>query len=383
MGNHEKYEIKSLYDNILKTMMDALEALADAKTGEMERLKEFGFKVTAEEFKGFVGKGKNDTLTDDETNKAYNTLVNKKLNPYFAGGAEKISNTTGGKISTIQGNIQSGFAEAGTNMLKAVDPKILDKLVKSSAKLGTAIGKLGAKMITAFSKVAPHIKAISKAIIITIAAVASFKIALAGLKIISSIIKLFKLWRAGALTLNMVLAANPLGLIALAIAAVIAAGVALYLNWDKVKKKCKELWKDLKTYFGKIRDSVKEKLQPLLDFFKNLMKKWDDFKTSVKNFKMPSISIGKPKILGGEGLVQLGKKKAIGGVIPRDNYPALLHEGERVQTKQEVHQDNRKQGNTYHFGNIIIQGSGYAKLDAKNLLRSIVSELEMSGGAGA
>ena len=40
-----------------KSVSDAIEALADAKLGEMERLKEFGFKVSKEQFdsKGFGG----------------------------------------------------------------------------------------------------------------------------------------------------------------------------------------------------------------------------------------------------------------------------------------------------------------------------------------
>ena len=39
-----------------KSLMDAMEALADAKMGEFQRMKEFGFKISAEEFKGYVGK---------------------------------------------------------------------------------------------------------------------------------------------------------------------------------------------------------------------------------------------------------------------------------------------------------------------------------------
>ncbi|KJR48399.1 phage tail tape measure protein, family [Desulfosporosinus sp. I2] len=54
-----------------KTISDSMEALADAKNGEFERMKEFGFKISAEEFKGFVGKGKNDDLSNTETMTAY------------------------------------------------------------------------------------------------------------------------------------------------------------------------------------------------------------------------------------------------------------------------------------------------------------------------
>ncbi|MCB6585331.1 hypothetical protein, partial [Streptococcus gordonii] len=42
------------------SVQDAIEALGDAKMGEMERLKSFGFKVSADEFeqKGFKGVSK-------------------------------------------------------------------------------------------------------------------------------------------------------------------------------------------------------------------------------------------------------------------------------------------------------------------------------------
>lgn len=372
-----------------KTMMDAMEALADAKTGEMERLKEFGFKVTADEFKGFVGKGAKDNLTDAETNKAYSTLVNKKLNPYFGGGAEKISKTTGGKISTIQGNISSGLQDAGYNMMKGIDPKLLDGLVQASAKLGETLGGLGAKMINAFAKVKPHISAIGKSIVIATAAVVGFKLAFTALTTMRIIITLFKAWRAGTyaatvaqLGLTSAMLLSPFTWIAIAIAAVVAAGVALYLNWDKVKAKCKELWETTKKYFKKLKESALDTLQPLLNLFGKLGDKWDNFKKSITSFKMPKIGV--PKWLGGDGFIQKASKKSIGGVIPRDNYPAILHRGERVQTMQEVHQDNRKQsGNSYQFGDIIIQGSGNSKQDAKSIMDAIVREIEMAGGAGA
>ena len=57
---------------------------------------------------------------------------------------------------------------------------------------------------------------------------------------------------AGAITT----VATPIGWIVLGLAAVVAAGVALYKNWDTVKAKAGEVWNSIKTAFGGIRDSI-------------------------------------------------------------------------------------------------------------------------------
>lgn len=56
--------------------------------------------------------------------------------------------------------------------------------------------------------------------------------------------------------LNAIMAANPILLVALAIAALVAAGIALWQNWDTVKAKAQELWGKVKEAFGGIRDSI-------------------------------------------------------------------------------------------------------------------------------
>lgn len=129
-----------------KTLSDAIEALADSKLGEFERLKEFGFKVSAEEFKGYVGKGKNDDLTEKETNLAYSKLVSSKLNPYFDGGAKKLSTSGSGLWNALTGNIQSKAQDAGLKVLEQLKP-VLASAIKYfdaiSPKIDAMIGKIG------------------------------------------------------------------------------------------------------------------------------------------------------------------------------------------------------------------------------------------------
>lgn len=122
-----------------KSVMDSMEALADLKTGEFERMKEFGFKFSADQFKGLVGKGPKDTLTDAENNAAYDLLVKNSLSPTFKGGAKELSNTVAGQWSTTTGNLEAMGADLGSAFLPAINKVLipinaeLDKIGKSKA----------------------------------------------------------------------------------------------------------------------------------------------------------------------------------------------------------------------------------------------------------
>ncbi|MEA5008222.1 hypothetical protein [Clostridium tyrobutyricum] len=125
-----------------KNVMDAMEALADMKTGDFDRMNEFGFKFSQAQFKGLVGKGEKDDLTDAEMNKAYSLLVKNRLNPVYKGGAQELSKTTAGQWSTTTGNIESMFSDVGKVFLPAINKTLipinasLDKLGKSKAFAG-------------------------------------------------------------------------------------------------------------------------------------------------------------------------------------------------------------------------------------------------------
>ncbi|MEG0775498.1 hypothetical protein [Clostridium sp.] len=120
-----------------KTVQDAMEALADAKNGEMDRLKEFNAKVSAEEFEQLGFKG----------------VVDGKLKSQFAGGAAKLSNTGAGLMSTIKGKIGSKAQDWGLSMLEKSKPMLqsiitlLDspKFASFSKKLGDGLAFVGSK----------------------------------------------------------------------------------------------------------------------------------------------------------------------------------------------------------------------------------------------
>lgn len=66
-----------------------------------------------------------------------------------------------------------------------------------------------------------------------------------------------KVARLAMLGFNMVMAANPIALVVLAIAGLVAAGIALYKNWDTVKAKALELWAKVKSAFSTGIETIK------------------------------------------------------------------------------------------------------------------------------
>lgn len=106
-----------------KTVSDAMEALADAKMGEMERLKEFGYKGSS----------------TDDPNK-----VMSDLQKMYAGGADNLSMSASGIASTIFGNLQTGLTEMGTGILNSIIPAMsgLATFMQNSIPTFTQVGQI-------------------------------------------------------------------------------------------------------------------------------------------------------------------------------------------------------------------------------------------------
>lgn len=107
-----------------KTVMDAMEALADAQLGEMERMKEFNFKLTQEALTQAGG--------DLFKTKNANGMT---IMDVFGGGSVKMSTSASGKWSTVMGNLEDGLSKGGLSLLTALQP-LLDLMVTNSDKIG-------------------------------------------------------------------------------------------------------------------------------------------------------------------------------------------------------------------------------------------------------
>lgn len=110
-----------------KSIMDAMEALGDLKVGETERLKEFGFKVSAEEYKkkGFEG-------------------VSGDLGDFYGGASAKLAGSGSGLLSTISGKLKSNSADFELGVVEEMKPVLND-------------------VISLIDEAQPHIKNLSSA----------------------------------------------------------------------------------------------------------------------------------------------------------------------------------------------------------------------------
>lgn len=109
-----------------KTVSDAMEALADADMGEMERLKEFGYKGSS---------------TDDPKK------TREELSKMYSGGSAKLAQSGAGAFSTMVGNLQTGLSEMGTGILQSLVPamsgvtSMLQGALPTFTAIGNAIGQ--------------------------------------------------------------------------------------------------------------------------------------------------------------------------------------------------------------------------------------------------
>jgi hypothetical protein len=231
---------------------------------------------------------------------------------------------------------------------------IFKNLVTELAPFGTTVLS-GLQSFT--SLISNNWPAIKETVIGLGTAVLTFKGIMMGLSVIGTINTLMTAWRTGTMAatlaqmgLNAAMWASPLTWVVAGIAAVVAAGVLLYRNWDTVKAKAVELWNKIKTHWellkqssiivwGMVKDKISSAMEtakskvsaffsPLLNFISNAKAAWDRFVSALKNFKMPKI--GLPKWMGGKGLIQLPGHATGLSSVPHDDYVARLHKDETV-----------------------------------------------------
>ena len=302
----------------------AVEALIDAQAGELERLKEFGITkaMTLEQgekmFAGVQIANNNGQIVNQEKfNEAMLALMEDK----FTGGMEKQATTIRGMWSTVTGVTKNALANIlgmqndGTVKAGSFLDLIREKVGALSEKFQQAqsdgtIDAIGEKVAKAAEIAGKGLDLVGKAIkwvydnsnwlIPVLAGVvggfAAFNILSTIIPLVSSLIGVVKGVSAAGGILNAVMMANPIILVAGLIAVLIAAGVALWKNWDTVKAKAQALWAKIKEVFGKIRDAivgafdtVKKKVKPVIDWIQT---KIDKLKSAFDTVKGVFSSLG-------------------------------------------------------------------------------------------
>lgn len=257
MGLDPSMEALTAYGNTAaamgKSLNDMVEAVADAATGEFERLKEFGIRASSQGEKvTFTFQGVKTTVGK---NSAEIESYLKKIGlTKFAGGIEAQSKSLSGQFSTFQDNVQMAAASVGRLFIP---------------RLNELMGRI-TPMIERMQKWAEANPDIVKGIAAAGVALLAFGVTV---KLITGAVALF----------NAVSALNPWVLVA---GAVVAAALLIYKYWGPISEWFRALWEKVKGVFNRFVNFAKNLLMnftpvgiiykywgPITDWFSGMWEK--------------------------------------------------------------------------------------------------------------
>jgi len=265
-----------------KSLDQMIEAVADAATGEFERLKEFGIKAKSQGNNvAFTFQGV--TTTVGKNSKEIEKYLIGIGNTKFAGGMEAQSQTVNGKLSTLKDNFAQAAAAIGNTLLPAISSIF--------------------ETITPALEAIQHFAQENQTVVKVIAAVGVgllalggiFKVASGAISVITTVWKglnfVMSAFRTIMIAVNYVFALNPILVSVLAISAAI---YLIYRNWDTLKPYFVKLWNGIKYVFTTAIKAIKFYLwdmnpvvliynnwSKVVDFFRNL---WGTVKGLFQSF---------------------------------------------------------------------------------------------------
>lgn len=286
-----------------KSFDQATEALIDAQTGELERLKEFGItkamieKKAGEMFKNIqVVNNKGQITNQEKFNEAMLALMEDK----FAGGMEKQSNTLKGIWSTVTGVTKSAMASmvgmtssgsvktgSALDILKSKVKSVADTLEQwqSDGTLDALADKAGNLLSGGLNKASAALKFLKDnanwlipVLEATVAGFVAFNIVNGAAKTIKSFTMIINVLKVAFAGLNVTTFAWQV-----AVVAIVAVILLLIANWKKVitwMGKLKEKFMESDGYLGRIRDNifqVVDAFKAAHDWIKNTVRKLKEF----------------------------------------------------------------------------------------------------------
>lgn len=298
MGLDPSEEALSAYGNTAssmgKSLNDMIEAVADAATGEFERLKEFGIKAKSEGDKvTFTFQGVATTV--GKNSKEIEQYLKYIGSVKFAGGIEAQSRTAKGMLSTLKDGVVMTAAKIGTAMLpKAKElitdvSKIVDKVAAWVAK-NPALTMTILKIIAGLAILSFSIAGISfvlgglfKTIAIVRQGMLLYQTVVMGVTAVQNVMAMSALAGSSALTtlsavlkaLNLGFLTSPIFWVVLAIA---AAAFLIIKYWEPIKAFFAKLWEWIKVAFSKFLSFVKNWGVLLLGPIGLVIKYWDNIK---------------------------------------------------------------------------------------------------------
>lgn len=218
-----------------KSISDAMEALADAQMGEFERMKEFGFKGSADALKEAGG----DFWKVKDTSGS-----GKTIEEMFAGGTAAGAQSAAAKIGTITGNFEDALGAVGEKLLNGLSPA-LDWVIDKTDGVGDSISGIADTLGGVFQSLWGAVQPLAP-VFSTLGSIASGVLstafnAAAGL--ITGVVSPALSWLSGVVS----------SLLTPALEWLTEQGQALSESFEWVKEKAKQV----SDWFGKAVNSVK------------------------------------------------------------------------------------------------------------------------------
>ncbi|PZQ45156.1 MAG: hypothetical protein DI551_08185, partial [Micavibrio aeruginosavorus] len=252
LGLDPTIETMRAYGNVASAMGKSLnqfiEAVADAATGEFERLKEFGIKANQEKGRvTFTFQGMKTTVKNNsqEIKKYLEEIGEIK----FAGAMDEQMNTLSGSFSNLQDSISTSMAQIGDDITRALNLKQfvtdisddIKSLTQSFSQLSEPMKKFIVYGGLIAAVLGPALMAIGQVAIGIGSLVYAFGVIGPAFLTVLGFIKAFSL---GLLT-------TPIGWFVLGIAAIAGGAYLIIKNWDRLTGFFENLWAGIKDIFEK------------------------------------------------------------------------------------------------------------------------------------
>lgn len=379
-----------------KSLNQGVEAIADAQTGELERLKEFGISkqmIIDQGAKTMKGKelvnSKGQIVDQKNFNKALFSLMEER----YKGGMDLQSKTLKGTWSTVTGVAKSSLAQLmgvtsdGTIKVGGLFDKLKDKVnvVANTLQKWSTDGTIAGATKTiedGFKKAGDAIGWVKDNLDWLIPVAGGAVAAITAFQVISTVKMMVDAWKTSTILmtyaqggLNAVLALNPIGLVVIAIGLLVAAGITLYRHWDTVKTKVHDVWVN-------IENSVKQGVNNCIDNINEFI--------SVLNH-IPGVNIPVIANVRYNSTASMGSKaRERAGIdgshanglyrVPKDGYIGELHKNEMVLTKNQAESYRKGNNNDRKIGdiNIIIQGNVMTEDFADQVGQRIVTKVKLA-----
>lgn len=247
---------------------ESAKALEGIFTGESEALKRFGVVMLDTNLKQFAedqGLVWDQMSNGEKTMLRYQYVLSKTKDAQ--GDFSRTSDGTANSTKMFKAAVQDLAVGIGTNLIPIITPLI--------QKITGVVQKFG--------EMSPAAQKVITIIGIVVAAVGPLLLVIGTLASgLSAIIAI-----APAVGAAFTVLLGPVGLIIAGIAAAVAAGIALYKNWDKVKKVASSVWNGIK-------NAITKPIKAAVDFVKRMIdkiKRFFKFKVSLPKIKLPHFDI--------------------------------------------------------------------------------------------